>query len=67
MAACRGDDQAACLRVVAEVAQSSTSRSSDGGVTSLDDVLDFLAVGAVAVGVGTALFAEPALPLVSTS
>ena len=34
-----------------------------GGVTELDDVLDFLAVGAVAVQVGTALFADPALPV----
>lgn len=32
-----------------------------GGVASLDDVLDFLAVGAVAVGVGTAALADPAL------
>lgn len=33
-----------------------------GGVASLDDVLDYLALGAVAVGVGTAAFADPALP-----
>ena len=29
----------------------------------LADVLDFLAVGAVAVQVGTAIFADPALPV----
>ena len=34
-----------------------------GGVTDLDDVLDFLAVGAVAVQVGTAIFADPTLPV----
>jgi len=34
-----------------------------GGVTELADVLDFLAVGAVAVQVGTAIFADPALPV----
>ena len=34
-----------------------------GGVTELADVLDFLAVGAVAVQVGTAMFADPALPV----
>ncbi len=34
-----------------------------GGVTDLDDVLDFLAVGAVAVQVGTAIFADPGLPV----
>lgn len=34
-----------------------------GGVGSLDDVLDFLFAGASAVQVGTALFADPALPL----
>ena len=34
-----------------------------GGVTDLADVLDFLAVGAVAVQVGTALFADPGLPV----
>jgi dihydroorotate dehydrogenase (NAD+) catalytic subunit len=33
-----------------------------GGVTSLDDVLDFLALGAVAVGIGTAALADPGLP-----
>ena len=34
-----------------------------GGVTVLADVLDYLAVGAVAVQVGTAIFADPTLPL----
>lgn len=52
------------LRVVAEVAQVvDIPVIGMGGVTSLDDVLDFLAVGAVAVGVGTALFADPELPI----
>jgi dihydroorotate dehydrogenase (NAD+) catalytic subunit len=52
------------LRVVAEVAQVvDIPVIGMGGVTSLDDVLDFLAVGAVAVGVGTALFADPDLPI----
>jgi dihydroorotate dehydrogenase (NAD+) catalytic subunit len=34
-----------------------------GGVTELADVLDFFAVGAVAVQVGTAIFADPTLPV----
>ena len=34
-----------------------------GGVTELADVLDFLAAGAVAVQVGTAIFADPTLPV----
>ena len=34
-----------------------------GGVTELEDVLDFLVVGAVAVQVGTAIFADPTLPV----
>ena len=34
-----------------------------GGVTELGDVLDFLAVGAVAVQVGTAVFADSGLPV----
>lgn len=33
-----------------------------GGVSTLDDVLDFLAAGASAVGVGTAALADPELP-----
>jgi dihydroorotate dehydrogenase (NAD+) catalytic subunit len=34
-----------------------------GGVTELADVLDFFAVGASAVQVGTAIFADPMLPV----
>ena len=52
------------LRVVYEAAQ--TVRIpivAIGGVTELADVLDFLAVGAVAVQVGTAIFADPTLPV----
>jgi len=37
--------------------------SSARRVTELADVLDFLAVGAVAVQVGTAIFADPTLPV----
>jgi dihydroorotate dehydrogenase (NAD+) catalytic subunit len=33
-----------------------------GGVSAIADVLDFLALGAVAVQVGTAMFADPELP-----
>jgi len=52
------------LRIVYEVAQVvSIPIVGIGGVTSLDDVLDFLACGAVAVQVGTALFADPELPV----
>jgi dihydroorotate dehydrogenase (NAD+) catalytic subunit len=52
------------LRVVYEVAQVvSIPIVAIGGVTSLDDVLDFLACGAVAVEVGTAIFADPELPV----
>jgi dihydroorotate dehydrogenase (NAD+) catalytic subunit len=52
------------LRVVFEVAQLvDIPIIAIGGVTSLDDVLDFLAVGAVAVQVGTAIFADPTLPV----
>jgi dihydroorotate dehydrogenase (NAD+) catalytic subunit len=52
------------LRVVYEVAQ--TVRIpivAVGGVSGLDDVLDFLLAGASAVQVGTALFADPTLPV----
>ena len=52
------------LRIVYEAAQ--TVRIpivAIGGVTELADVLDFLAVGAVAVQVGTAIFADPTLPV----
>lgn len=52
------------LRVVYEVAQVvSIPIVGIGGVTSLADVLDFLACGAVAVQVGTAIFADPELPV----
>ena len=52
------------LRVVYEVCQVvDIPVVAIGGVTELADVLDFLAVGAVAVQVGTAIFADPALPV----
>jgi dihydroorotate dehydrogenase (NAD+) catalytic subunit len=52
------------LRVVYEAAQAvSIPVVAIGGVTELTDVLDFLAVGAVAVQVGTAIFADPTLPV----
>jgi dihydroorotate dehydrogenase (NAD+) catalytic subunit len=52
------------LRVVYEVAQVvDIPVVAIGGVTELGDVLDFLAVGAVAVQVGTAIFADPTLPV----
>jgi dihydroorotate dehydrogenase (NAD+) catalytic subunit len=52
------------LRVVYEAAQTvSIPVVAIGGVTELADVLDFLAVGAVAVQVGTAIFADPTLPV----
>jgi dihydroorotate dehydrogenase (NAD+) catalytic subunit len=52
------------LRIVYEVAQVvSIPIVAIGGVTNLDDVLDFLACGAVAVQVGTAIFADPELPV----
>jgi dihydroorotate dehydrogenase (NAD+) catalytic subunit len=52
------------LRVVYEVAQVvDIPVVAIGGVTELADVLDFLAVGAVAVQVGTAIFADPTLPV----
>ncbi len=52
------------LRVVYEVAQVvDIPIIAIGGVTELADVLDFLAVGAVAVQVGTAIFADPTLPV----
>ena len=34
-----------------------------GGVTTIDDVLDLLAVGASAVGIGIAALADPMLPI----
>jgi dihydroorotate dehydrogenase (NAD+) catalytic subunit len=52
------------LRVVYEVAQVvSIPIVAIGGVSSLDDVLDFLMAGACSVQVGTAVFADPVLPL----
>ena len=52
------------LRVVYEAAQVvKIPVVAIGGVTELADVLDFLAVGAVAVQVGTAIFADPTLPV----
>ncbi len=52
------------LRVVYEVAQVvDIPVVAIGGVTEIADVLDFLAVGAVAVQVGTAIFADPTLPV----
>ena len=52
------------LRVVYEVAQAvKIPVVGIGGIGSLDDVLDFLMAGAVAVQVGTAVFADPVLPL----
>jgi dihydroorotate dehydrogenase (NAD+) catalytic subunit len=52
------------LRIVYEVVQSvDIPVVGVGGVTELADVLDYLAVGAVAVQVGTAIFADPALPV----
>ncbi len=52
------------LRVVYEVAQVvDIPIVAIGGVSELGDVLDFLMAGACAVQVGTALFADPVLPL----
>ena len=51
------------LRVVYEVVASvDVPVVAMGGVAMLDDVLDFLALGAVGVGVGTAALADPGLP-----
>ncbi len=52
------------LRVVYEISQVvDIPVIAIGGITDIDDVLDFLAVGAVAVQVGTAIFADPTLPM----
>jgi dihydroorotate dehydrogenase (NAD+) catalytic subunit len=52
------------LRVVYEVAQVvDLPVIGIGGVSIVDDVLDLLAVGAVAVGVGVAALADPMLPV----
>jgi dihydroorotate dehydrogenase (NAD+) catalytic subunit len=51
------------LRVVYEVAQAvRIPVIGIGGVSSLGDVLDYLAAGASAVGLATAALADPALP-----
>ena len=52
------------LRIVYEVAQVvDLPIVAIGGISELADVLDYLAVGAVAVQVGTALFADPTVPV----
>lgn len=52
------------LRIVYEVAQVvDIPVIAIGGITGLDDVLDYLAAGAVAVQVGTSIFADPTLPV----
>lgn len=52
------------LRVVWEVAQAvDLPIIGIGGVSTIDDVLDFLAAGASAVGVGVAAMADPMLPV----
>jgi dihydroorotate dehydrogenase (NAD+) catalytic subunit len=52
------------LRVVFEVAQVvDIPVIAIGGIAAIDDVLDFLAVGASAVGVGIAALADPMLPV----
>jgi dihydroorotate dehydrogenase (NAD+) catalytic subunit len=52
------------LRVVWEVAQVvDVPVIGIGGVAGIDDVLDFLAAGASAVGVGVAAMADPMLPV----
>jgi dihydroorotate dehydrogenase (NAD+) catalytic subunit len=52
------------LRVVFEVAQVvDIPVIGIGGVATIDDVLDLLAVGASAVGVGIAVLADPMLPV----
>jgi dihydroorotate dehydrogenase (NAD+) catalytic subunit len=52
------------LRVVWEVAQAvDVPVIGIGGIATLDDVLDFLAAGAAAVGIGVAAMADPMLPV----
>jgi dihydroorotate dehydrogenase (NAD+) catalytic subunit len=52
------------LRIVYEVSQVvDIPVVAIGGIVELGDVRDFLAVGAVAVQVGTAIFADPTLPV----
>jgi dihydroorotate dehydrogenase (NAD+) catalytic subunit len=56
--------KAVALRVVYEVVQAvDIPVIGIGGVATIDDVLDLLAVGAVAVGVGVAALADPMLPV----
>ena len=51
------------LRVVYEIAQVvKVPIIGVGGVATIDDVLDYLAAGAVAVGLATAALADPVLP-----
>ena len=51
------------LRAVYEIAQVvSVPVIGVGGICQLDDVLDYLAAGATAVGMATAALADPALP-----
>jgi dihydroorotate dehydrogenase (NAD+) catalytic subunit len=51
------------LRAVYEIAQVvSVPVVGIGGICDLDDVLDFLAAGATAVGLATAVLADPMLP-----
>jgi dihydroorotate dehydrogenase (NAD+) catalytic subunit len=55
--------KAVALRVVYEIAQVvRVPVIGIGGISSLDDVLDFLAAGASAVGLVTAALADPELP-----
>jgi dihydroorotate dehydrogenase (NAD+) catalytic subunit len=55
--------RAISLRAVSEIAQAvRVPIIGTGGVTSLDDVLDYVAAGASAVAVGSAVFADPTLP-----
>lgn len=52
------------LRIVFEIALVvSIPIVASGGVSALGDVLDFLAVGASAVAVGTAVLADPMIPI----
>jgi dihydroorotate dehydrogenase (NAD+) catalytic subunit len=52
------------LRVVYEVAQAvDVPVIGVGGIATLEDVLDMLAVGAMAVGIGVAALADPMLPV----
>ena len=52
------------LRAVYEIAQVvDVPVIGIGGISTVDDVLDMLAVGAVAVGIGVAALADPMLPV----